>query len=437
MRKIILILLFHLSAMAQGIHFEENLSWQQVQAKAKTEHKYIFMDCFATWCVPCKYMSNNVFTQKEVGDLVNQSFISVSVQMDVTPKDNDTVKSWYADAKQLMKDYQVTSLPTYLFFDPDGHIVHRAGGAMPASAFIEMAKDASDTAKQFYPLYHKYQQGYRDSAMLKQLIISSLSTGDEELTGRFINDYISNIKNVYAKDNLEFIGQLTKNSEGKGFELWRFHTIQVDKVMGMDYAERKIMNVIMNEDENIIAANQKAVQGLKMLGTMGGRPFYGAPDKNAKEPVPPDWKNLYTGVKLKYGVYYADRITKNVKIGYYSQRQDWPDYDLALVAYLRIYASTVKPAQLNDWAWDIFTHSADKRQLAYATGWSKTAIATSEKNPKLNQYIDTYANLLYKSGRRDEAIKQEKTALRIAVSEQDKKSLTATLDKMKKGEKTW
>src|SRR5580704_17038791 len=103
MRKIILILLFPLSAMAQGIHFEENSSWQQVQAKAKAEHKYIFMDCYATWCVPCKYMSKNVFTLPEVGDLVNENFISVSVQMDVTPKDNDTVKSWYADAKQLIK----------------------------------------------------------------------------------------------------------------------------------------------------------------------------------------------------------------------------------------------------------------------------------------------------------------------------------------------
>ncbi len=36
------------------IHFENGLSWEQIKEKAKAEHKYIFVDCYATWCGPCK-----------------------------------------------------------------------------------------------------------------------------------------------------------------------------------------------------------------------------------------------------------------------------------------------------------------------------------------------------------------------------------------------
>jgi thiol:disulfide interchange protein len=63
----------HFLAFGQdvGIKFESHLSWNEILAKAKTENKYIFIDCYTTWCGPCKYMSKNIFTQKEVGDYFN------------------------------------------------------------------------------------------------------------------------------------------------------------------------------------------------------------------------------------------------------------------------------------------------------------------------------------------------------------------------------
>jgi thiol:disulfide interchange protein len=51
-----------------GIEFVKNITWKQVQTRAKKEHKYIFIDCFTTWCGPCKLMEREVFLKKEVGD---------------------------------------------------------------------------------------------------------------------------------------------------------------------------------------------------------------------------------------------------------------------------------------------------------------------------------------------------------------------------------
>lgn len=58
MKKLVLLLSFLVPILVHaqdtGIHFEHTLTWQQVQEKAKAENKYIFIDCFTTWCGPCK-----------------------------------------------------------------------------------------------------------------------------------------------------------------------------------------------------------------------------------------------------------------------------------------------------------------------------------------------------------------------------------------------
>ncbi|NSL87385.1 DUF255 domain-containing protein [Chitinophaga sp. Mgbs1] len=57
------------------------MSWQEVLNKAYTEGKYIFVDCYTTWCGPCKAMERNVYPSKEVGDYMNKRFISVKFRL--------------------------------------------------------------------------------------------------------------------------------------------------------------------------------------------------------------------------------------------------------------------------------------------------------------------------------------------------------------------
>src|SRR6201996_8856533 len=106
-----------------GVRFEHELSWAAIQAKAKAEHKYIFMDCFTTWCGPCRFMSTTIFPQQKMGDYFNDKFVSIAVQLDTTSKDNDYVRSWYADAHALMYQYRVEAFPTYLVFTPEGQVI--------------------------------------------------------------------------------------------------------------------------------------------------------------------------------------------------------------------------------------------------------------------------------------------------------------------------
>src|SRR5580700_4758162 len=90
-----------------GIQFEQQTKWSEIQSKAKAEHKYIFVDCYATWCGPCKAMDEKVYPKKIIGNLYNKEFISVKLQMDRTPQDESYVKSWYETAHSLENAYKI------------------------------------------------------------------------------------------------------------------------------------------------------------------------------------------------------------------------------------------------------------------------------------------------------------------------------------------
>jgi thiol-disulfide isomerase/thioredoxin len=97
--------MLHAQSQGTGIKWTTGLTWQQVKAKAKKENKYIFVDCYATWCKPCKEMDVKVYTVDSVGEFLNKEFISVKVQMDQTKNDNAEVRSWYKTASDISNRY--------------------------------------------------------------------------------------------------------------------------------------------------------------------------------------------------------------------------------------------------------------------------------------------------------------------------------------------
>lgn len=112
---------------AEGIQFFQG-SWKEAVKKAKSENKPIFVDAYAVWCGPCKWMARNIFTDPEVASFYNENFINVQLNME---KDEGLLFS---------RTYRVNAYPTLLYFDSDGKPVQREMGAKMKDHFINIGK---------------------------------------------------------------------------------------------------------------------------------------------------------------------------------------------------------------------------------------------------------------------------------------------------------
>ena len=107
----------------EGVKFED-LTFKEALAKAKAENKLVFMDCYTSWCGPCKKMLNTVFVQKEAGDFFNPRFVNIKYDMEK------------GEGIELAKQFNVKSFPTFFIIRPDGSIQHKVGGAGSLNSFL-------------------------------------------------------------------------------------------------------------------------------------------------------------------------------------------------------------------------------------------------------------------------------------------------------------
>jgi thiol-disulfide isomerase/thioredoxin len=410
MKKILsLLLLIPVLLFAQnppaGMHFEQGLSWKQVLAKAKAENKSIVMDCYTTWCGPCKYMTANIFPLPEVGGFYNDKYISVKVQLDTTANDDAEVKSWYQDGHDIAQKYNVRAYPTYLFFSPDGEIVHRAVGSSDAQTFINKGKDALVPEKQYYTQLRRYEKGEKDPALLRNVSLMALNAYDMPVANKVSDEYLASQTDLFTKENIDFVDKFTSRSSDKGFSFLLNNTAKVNQVLGAGKAEKKVMSIIMQEElyPSILRRNVPA----------------------------PDFNVLSEKVKAKYPAYATEAVAK-AKVIYYQSKSDWQNFQTEVVAYMKQYGATAEPGELNSYAWTVFEKCKDMTCVAEALEWSKRSFS-DKQNP---MYMDTYANILHKLGRTSEAIEWQTKAIELADAS-SKKGYQETLDKMKKGEKTW
>jgi thiol-disulfide isomerase/thioredoxin len=129
-----------------GVRFEQ-LSWSQVKAKAARENKMIFFDAYTTWCGPCKFLDENVYTDAGVAAYFNENYINVKFDMES------------GEGIDLAEEFEVSSNPTLLFFNSNGELVHKYIGAMKAPEFIQLGKDAREPTKQYYTIKTKVKEG--------------------------------------------------------------------------------------------------------------------------------------------------------------------------------------------------------------------------------------------------------------------------------------
>lgn len=218
MKKIIVFVLaiFMCSGLfAQGIEFEHG-TFDEALAKAKKENKLVFMDCYTTWCGPCKYLSKDIFPQQEVGDFFNKNFVSFKLDCEK------------GEGPDLASKYGVSSYPTLLFIDAEGNAVHKLVGGMPAEDLIKGAKAALDPAMRIGTLKAKYEQGNRDL--------------------EFLMTYLGAVKAQYDAENMAIVAKeiIKQTSLEKYMNKEQFYVISASN---FPYGSKEFDYLLENKDK--------------------------------------------------------------------------------------------------------------------------------------------------------------------------------------------
>lgn len=147
-------------ALAKGITFQ-NLSLKEALSKAKTENKYVFIDVYATWCGPCKYLAANIFTDDALGMYMDQHYVSIQL---------DGEKG---DGLSLMNEHQLDAFPTMLFLSPDGQLHKKIVGVVEAPEIQDKAQGVRfPETTEVFQLTKRFEAGERDREFLQLYILA-------------------------------------------------------------------------------------------------------------------------------------------------------------------------------------------------------------------------------------------------------------------------
>ena len=186
-------MLLQLPALAQeGTRFRE-LTFEQALAAAKEEGKLVFVDCYTSWCGPCKNMTEKVFPQKEAGDYFNPRFVCVKYDMEK------------GEGLELAKRFDVHAYPTFVIVRADGTVQHKLVGGSDLKEFIARVEKGLDEKTNLLFLNEAYERGGMDKAQLMGYYSALSEAGEDEKAAQ-----------VYA----ELWGRLT-DEEKTSAEYWR------------------------------------------------------------------------------------------------------------------------------------------------------------------------------------------------------------------------
>jgi thioredoxin-related protein len=363
-----------LNAQERSISFEHS-TWAEIKAKAAKEKKAIFLDCYTSWCGPCKKLAKEVFTRNEVADYFNANFINVSLDMEK------------GEGPQLAKQYAVHAYPTLLFLDAEGKLICQQIGALDGKAFLEYGrKNKGGVALE--TLMAQYKKGDRSPEFMKNFM--TRMEGLRENTGALMEEYFTKTpKNKWqSNDNWYFITRYIRTEQSPVFQF----VLKNQKSYEQQFSAEAVSDYFVEVYRNSI---QKAA--------------------NTIFPVE-DLQDLKDSInQLNFAGKY--KLALECDLASADRSKDWKAYVDAMESIFTKYPPKDTEEQiewLNANCWKVLQKSSDPYVLQ-----KTTKLAEKSMGYKKPVFMDTYASLLAESGNFDKAIDIEQQILAMLKQKAD------------------
>ena len=152
----------------EGVIFLEGKTFAEAVEIAKESGKKVFLDCYTSWCGPCKMVARDIFPQKVAGDYFNSEFGNIKIDMEK------------GEGLELRERLGVKAFPTFIMFDSEGKEIGRLVGARKsAEEFVEAVKDAVGE-NSLSAMNKKYENGERNPEFLSKYLMVLDNAYDSE-----------------------------------------------------------------------------------------------------------------------------------------------------------------------------------------------------------------------------------------------------------------
>lgn len=403
-------------------------SWKDVLAEAKRQKKPVFVDIFTTWCGPCKLMAKQAFPDTKVGEKFNTNFISYQI---------DAEKG---EGVQVAKKYAVNAYPTTLYVSADGDLIHRSIGYSGIKEMMAEADKAIESAKDPNPLSameKQYEAGKRDPDFLASYLTKRASVGMPN--GDALDAYLKTVPEAdwATEKNINLIVGNLGTYNAKILDLLLQKLTQMKDVTGeqattlRDKIGEGVFSLNQNRfDQAVTTKNEKLVDEVISTNEAYLRAARGNLSTAQANDVATGYRtNFYLRTKNldKYRALASaqanelvsftsadiDKLNQEAYKNFEDETRTLPD-SVKQSDNFKQYATNMKQVEprqtamkLNNFAWVYYENMTQPKDLNQALAWS----AKSLEYDRSGMYLDTYAHLLNKLGRKAEAIKAQQEAI--------------------------
>lgn len=458
MKQILLAFALIVSFQSRGqiTFIDTNTPWKELSKRAVAEDKLIFIHFENSECVQCNEVASQGFAHEELKELYGDSFIAIRCNV-ASP-----------NGRSLAQRFGIMTSLISIYVDPKGNILHVNNGSTSNYFTYEQGAEVALSRKgrkQLADYEQEYKAGAREPAFMREYLTkrreASMAIG--ELLDAYVTalpaDSLRDLQHI--KQIYEFAPALQSKAYRRMKEeapksltdsLFRISTAENRKLIHDGILENSFQQAIRARDEDYAV---EIAEYARDADTTDRRKSEMAYDK-AMIRYYYGTRNLrkyfaYTEnfLDTRYMPLTIDSLNAIDDAAFMSHRKELnakrakKEMGVSVMAFSFMPPSQHIPRELNEHAFHFYELTRDKALLEKALTWSKKSIELAEhkaqkaRTPyKLGDpnLLDTYAHILYKLGRQDEAIEWQTKAVEAQkVTGQSYQSFVLTLDKMKQG----
>ena len=255
-RNIAFSLIFLFAGIIQGfgqIEFREIVKeeeWNAAMEDAREDEKLVFLDIYATWCGPCKYLENNVYTDESLGEYYNDNYINLKMDGEST------------FGAKMARKYALSAYPTMYFLDSDEELITKIVGVREADPLASIGKAISENAERLTYYKENYDEGNLNAIELKNYQDLLSRTEQTELANEVANKIIPSLteedilrpdfKNIVINSSTDIDGKVYKvvsENRQKLSETWTPQ--EIDRLYSNIF-NATMFRAISNKDEELL-----------------------------------------------------------------------------------------------------------------------------------------------------------------------------------------